>query len=154
MSNICVRFYEGIIRVGELLQSPLLLAMRLFWGYQFFQGGMGKLANIANTIAFFQNLGIPFAEANAYMVGSLEAAGGMLLMLGLASRLVSIPLIITMCTAYATAHREALLNIFQDPDTFISQGPFNFLLMCLIVLAFGPGKFSLDALIERMRARK
>ena len=122
-------------------------------GYQFFQGGLGKLTNIPNIAAYFQTLGIPFAEANAYLVGSVEAVGGLFLMLGLASRLVSIPLIITMCTAYATAHREALVNVFHDPDTFISQGPFNFLLMCLLVFAFGPGKFSLDALIKRLRQK-
>jgi putative oxidoreductase len=82
-------------------------------------------------------------------VASFETVGGLLLILGLASRLIAIPLTVVLCTAYATAHRAALLNIFDDPETFISQPPFNFLVMCLIVFAFGPGKYSLDYLIER-----
>lgn len=149
--GIFVRFYEGIIRAGEFFSDYLLLAMRLFWGYQFFQTGMGKLSNIPNIVQFFENLGIPFAEANAYTVASLETVGGILLMLGLGSRLISIPLIAIMCTAYATAHRDALLGVFQDPDTFFQQGPFLFLMTCLIVFSFGPGKFSLDYLLQRKK---
>ncbi len=149
MSNVAVRFYEGIIRAGESFQSYLLLAMRLYWGYQFSQTGMGKLSNIAAPTAYFESLGIPFAEANAYIVGSFEMIGGLLLILGLGTRLIAIPLIVILCTAYATAHREALLNIFNDPDTFISQSPFNFLFTCLVLFAFGPGKFSLDYLFCR-----
>ncbi len=144
MSNIAVRFYEGIIRAGEGFQSYLLLAMRLFWGYQFFQTGMGKLSDISKVTAYFESLSIPFAEANAYMVGSFEMVGGILLMLGLGTRLIAIPLIVILCTAFATAHREAI----HDADSFVSQSPFNFLLMCLVVFAFGPGKFSLDYLFS------
>ncbi len=151
MTSIFVRFYEAIIRAGEAFQSYLLLAMRLYWGFQFYQTGMGKLNNLPQIVKFFQNLGIPFAETQAPMVAYLEAGGGILLMIGLASRLVSIPLTAVLLTALATAHRDALLNIFQDPDTFISQPPFNFLIMTLVVFAFGPGKFSLDYLLERKK---
>lgn len=143
-------FYEALIRAGDCFSNYLLLAMRLFWGYQFFQSGLGKLSNIPNIIQFFLNLGIPFAEANAYTVASLEAVGGILLMVGLGSRLISLPLIATMCTAYATAHRDALLNVFKDPDTFFQQAPFLFLVTCLLVFSFGPGKFSLDYLLQRL----
>jgi putative oxidoreductase len=72
----------------------------------------------------------------------------------LASRLLCIPLICTLTGAYLTAHREALLTIFSNPDQFISQAPFNFLLTSLIVFCFGPGKFSLDNLIEKKMVKK
>ena len=149
MNSIFVRFYEGIIRAGECISSYFLLAIRLFWGYQFFITGYGKLQNIPKVAGYFQSLGIPFAEANAYTVGSIEMVGGLLLIVGLASRLISIPLICVLLTAYATAHQAALLNIFNDPDTFLSQPPFHFLMMLLVVFCFGPGKFSLDYLLER-----
>ena len=149
MTSLFVRFYEAIIRAGESFSSYLLLAMRLFWGYQLYQSGMGKFSNIPKVVQFFQNLGIPFADTNANIAASIEIGGGILLMIGLASRLVSIPIACVMCTAYVTAHRPALLNIFQDPDTFLTQAPFLFLLTALVVFSFGPGKFSLDYLLER-----
>ena len=70
------------------------------------------------------------------------------------SRLVSIPLLIDMCVAYLTAHIDALKNLLIDPDQFISATPFNFLLVTLIVLAFGPGKFSIDYAIARDECRR
>ena len=151
MTSIFVRFYEAIIRAGEAFQDYLLLAMRLYWGFLFYQTGMGKIGNLPQIVKFFENLGIPFANSNAHMVAYLEAGGGILLMIGLASRLVSIPLTAVLCTAYVTAHRDAVLGIFQDPENFISQPPFNFLIMCLVVFAVGPGKFSLDYLLERKK---
>jgi putative oxidoreductase len=85
-------------------------------------------------------------KLNAILAGSTECVGGLLLLLGLGSRLVSVPLIFTMVVAYLTADREALNAIFSDTDKFTSAAPFLFLLTCLIVLAFGPGKLSVDAL--------
>jgi putative oxidoreductase len=70
-------------------------------------------------------------------------------MLGLFARPVSVPLIFTMLVAYATADREALQAITTDPDKFVTAAPFLFLLASLIVLAFGPGKLSLDALFNK-----
>jgi putative oxidoreductase len=49
--------------------------------------------------------------------------------------------------AYWTADRDALNAIVSDPDKFVTAAPFLFLLAGLIVLAFGPGKLSLDALL-------
>jgi len=54
-----------------------------------------------------------------------------------------------MLVAYATADKEALLAITSDPDQFLGAAPFLFLLASLLVLAFGPGKLSLDHLLAR-----
>ena len=59
-----------------------------------------------------------------------------------------------MIVAYVTADREAVLHIFSKPDDFTAATPFLFLLVSVIVLAFGPGVFSLDALIGRMRRKR
>ena len=146
-----IRFYEGIIHAGEWFSSYLLLAMRLYWGYAFFQSGMGKFAHIEETVQFFESLNIPFALANVYAVASIEAAGGLLLLIGLGSRLVAIPLIAVMCGAYLTAHFDALVQVFSKPEVFISRAPFNFLLMCLVIFSFGPGIFSMDYLLQRKK---
>lgn len=149
--SVFVRFYEAIIRAGDAFSSYLLLAMRLYWGFLFYQSGMNKFSTFDQVVLFFHGLGIPFAEANVNIVAACEVAGGILIMLGLASRLVCIPLTVILCTAYVTAHKAALLNVFSDPNTFMSQSPYNFLVMCLVVFSFGPGKFSLDYLFQRKK---
>ncbi|MBI1909039.1 MAG: DoxX family protein [Deltaproteobacteria bacterium] len=141
--------YDKLVSLASHLQSPLLLLLRLYWGAQFILAGKGKLTNIEKVFEFFQGLHIPLPLASAYLVGSTELLGGMLLVLGLGSRLAAIPLSITMIVAYLTAHIEATRNILSDPENFIDQAPFLFLLVTLILLAFGPGRFSLDAWLEK-----
>ncbi len=126
------------------LQSPLLLIIRLFWGWQFVQTGWGKLMNLDRTTGFFESLHLPFPRLNAMAAGSVECFGGALLLLGLFTRFVSPALIFTMAVAYATADNEALRAIFSDPDKFTGAAPFLFLAAGVIVFVFGPGKFSLD----------
>lgn len=139
---------RSLVYFGEGLQHLILLAMRLYWGLSFFMTGIGKLSNITPVIDYFHSLGIPFPTLNAYAAASVETVCGLCLAIGLASRLVSIPLIIVMIVAYSTAHVDAVKTIFDDPQNFVSQQPFNYLLTGLIVLAFGPGIFSVDALIK------
>jgi len=135
--------------VANFLQSPLLLAVRLFWGWQFAQTGWGKLTNLDRTAGYFESLGLPLPKVNALMAGATECFGGALLALGLFARPASVPLIFTMLVAYGTADREALKAIASEPDKFTGATPFLFLFACLIVLAFGPGKLSLDALLGK-----
>jgi putative oxidoreductase len=80
--------------------------------------------------------------------------GGLLLLVGLGSRLVSVPLMFTMIVAYATADKEAVAAIFSDPDKFTGAAPFLFLLATAIVFVFGPGKLSIDAFVLKNRATK
>lgn len=134
------------------LQSPLLLVVRLYWGISFAQTGWGKLMNLERTAGYFESLSIPLPKLNAVMAGATETIGGALLALGLCARPVSVPLIFTMLVAYATADREALGAIARDPDKFLAAAPFLFLLAALLVLAFGPGRFSVDRLLARKAA--
>lgn len=139
---------------ASFLQSPLLLIMRLYWGWSFFQAGKGKLMNLAKPTEYFQSLGIPFPHEQAILAGSTECFGGLLLAAGLASRLACLPLTIVMIVAYVTAENEALRAIFSDTDKFTGATPFLFLLTVLIVLAFGPGAFSLDRLLAKIYGKK
>lgn len=145
------KLYGIIVKVGSNLQSLFLLYMRLTWGHQFLLAGINKLKNVSSTIAFFEKLGIPYSEFHAHLVGGLEAVGGILLILGLFSRLISIPLIVIMITALSTAHAESLSNFsfILDPKSLVSQNPYPFLITTLLVFIFGPGRISLDAWIKR-----
>lgn len=142
-------FYLQIVNFGEAMQPYLLLALRLIWGYLFFITGYYKLTHLTEVAAHFANHGIPFPEINVALVGSLELIGGVLLFLGLASRLVAIPLIIVMVVALLSAHSEAVWNVFSNPGDLLQQSPTTYLLVCLIIFAFGPGPISLDYLLKR-----
>jgi putative oxidoreductase len=136
-------------RLADHLQAPLLLIVRLYWGLAFAQTGWGKLMNLERTTAFFAELGLPLPGANAFAAGAVECFGGVLLALGLLSRPAATALAFTMLVAYATADREALRGILAEPDAFTGAAPFLFLLASLLVLAFGPGAWSVDARLRR-----
>ena len=141
---------DGLLAtLGGWLQPVLLLVIRGWWGWSFFLTGKGKLMNLDRTTGFFQSLNIPHPHLNAIMAGCTECFGGLFLLLGLGSRVLTIPLIFTMCIAYVTAEHDALKAIFTDPDKFVSAAPFEFMLCAVIVLVFGPGVFSLDWLIGK-----
>lgn len=137
---------------AALLQSPLLLIIRLYWGVAFVQTGWGKLMHLERTAGYFAELGIPLPKLNAVMAGATECGGGLLLALGLFARPVAVPLIVCMLVAYATAEKEALMAIGSEPDKFVTAAPFLFLFASLLVLAFGPGRLSVDARLARKPA--
>ena len=153
-SAMVTDIYNLWVKAISCLQSPLLLVIRLYWGWQFFQTGKGKLMNLDRTAGFFQSLNIPHPHLNAVMAGCTECFGGLCLLLGLGSRILTIPLIFTMSIAYLTAESDALHAIFSDPDKFVSATPFEFMFAAIIVLVFGPGKFSLDWLLARTLSPK
>lgn len=86
--------------------GPLLL--RIYLAPIFIKAGYGKLASFENTAAWFGNpdwgLGLPFPEFMAAMAGGTEFIGGWLILFGLATRLIAIPLMLTMVVAAVTAH--------------------------------------------------
>lgn len=148
-SATILSLYRIWLKVLEQLQHIFLLAIRLLWGWSFVQTGSGKFTHLERTVNFFTSLNIPFPEANAIIASGTELVGGICLILGLGSRIVTVPLLFTMMIAYSTAHREELLNVFNDPDAFMSAPPFLFAYAVIIVLLFGAGKYSLDRVIYK-----
>jgi len=147
MMQVAEKYYRLLIRASSSLQSPFLLAVRLYRGWQFVQTGWGKLSHINKVVGFFTDLGIPAPALNAWFVSGLEFVGGLLLILGVGSRLIALPLVIDMIVACIVADREALFSIISNPGNFTAAAPFTFLAASLIVLIFGSGKLSLDALL-------
>jgi len=155
VQDIIRRAYELIVTGANFLQSPLLLALRVYFFWQLFLTGKCKLSNIGKVSEFFTSLGIPLPTLNAYFIGSLECFGSLLLIIGLASRPLSLLIVISMTVAYLAGDFEAVMNIFSDPDRFVKADPFPFLLTALIILVFGPGLFSIDALMKQiLRSRE
>ena len=148
-NSFVVRAYSLLVRGASYLQAPVLLIIRLYWGWEFFLTGKGKLSDLSKVSSFFAELHIPFPSFSAALVGTTECVGGLLLILGLASRLISIPLIFLLCMAFVTADSEALHSIFSDTDKFFAATPFLFLFACVLVFAFGPGAFSIDYLLGK-----
>ena len=139
---------------NKFCQSTLLLLIRIYFFLQLFKIGRAKLENIATPIAYFTHLGIPFPEINAYVAGATECFGSILIIAGLASRLAAFPVTFAMGVALWFAYRDAVLNIWGHPNKFLSADPFPFFLAALIILCFGPGWFSLDAIFGRLFRRK
>ncbi len=154
MNSMIDSLYNLYVKFLGCLRSPFLLVIRLYWGWQFFLTGRGKLMHLDRTTNFFAGLHIPAPHLNAIMAGCTECFGGLLLLLGLGGRIATVPLIVTMIVAYLTADPDKIKNVFSNPDAFVTADQFLFMLAALIVLIFGPGAFSLDALIRRVRGGK
>jgi putative oxidoreductase len=153
MKNL-LRLYARCAAAVSHLQSPFLLIVRLYWGWQFMQSGWGKLHNLDRITGYFASLNIPFPALNAHFVSGLEFFGGILLIVGLASRLTGLLLTINMFVAYWTADREALASVFSDPGKFYNADPYTFLFAAAMILIFGAGLFSVDAYLKKRYRRQ
>ncbi len=146
------QLYGRFFHLISYLQSPFLLFVRLYWGWQLIQSGWGKLHHLANVTDFFTSLGLPLPAQTALAISCLEFFGGIFLAIGLLSRLTALAMTINLIVAYITADREALFSIFSDPDKFYAAAPYTFLVASVIILLFGPGLFALDTLVDRLSA--
>ena len=152
--NALQKLYGRLVSVANSLQPYFLLFVRLYWGYQFSVDGWGKLTHLAKVTQYFGSLGLPAPGPTAMFVSVLELVGGVLLAIGLGTRLIALLLFCNMTVAYYTGDHDAFLGFFSNPDNFVAASPFSYWLASLIILVYGPGFISLDALIERRMASK
>lgn len=141
--------YALAVRAANTLQSPFLLFVRVYWGWQMAQNGWGKLHNLGHVTEFFSSLGLPAPGFTATFIATVEFICGILLAVGLLSRFVGLVLTIDMLMAYVIADREALFSFISDPGKFYNADPYTFLFAALLILIFGPGKIALDTLLLR-----
>jgi len=84
-----------------------LLLIRIYLFFPFWMGGARKLSSPEHVIAWFdQGLGFPFPTLMFWLAALTEAVGAVLLLFGLATRWISIPLMITMLVAAFAVHWE------------------------------------------------
>jgi uncharacterized membrane protein YphA (DoxX/SURF4 family) len=92
----------------QYLDGLAPLALRLYLVPVFWMAGTQKIAGMENTIEWFGNpdwgLGLPFPALLAHLAAYTEAIGALLLLLGLATRWISIPLMVTMLVAIFAVH--------------------------------------------------
>src|SRR6267378_5477190 len=148
--NKMAGLYDRAFALVSHLQSPFLLLVRLYWGWQLAQSGWGKLHHLSNVGEYFATLGLPMPTQMAVFISCVELFGGIFLALGLASRITGLVLTLNLAMAYAIGDRAALLSFFSDPDKFVAAAPFAFLMVALIVLIFGAGRISADTAIASL----
>lgn len=140
-----IEMYRNITEKLNTLQDIPLLFFRLILAYGFYGPAMMKWGNIQGIAEWFGSMGIPLPTLNAYMAASTEMAAVILLPLGLATRIISIPLMVTMVVAIVTVH---LGNGFEAGNNGF-EIPLYYLLMLFALLISGGGRISLDNLISK-----
>ena len=146
------KLYGLFVRVASSLQPALLLVIRVYfglWPAGIAINGWGKLHNLGRVTQFFASLGLPAPGATATFVSTFEFVAGILLAIGLFSRVAALGLAIDMLTAYLTSDRDSLSHFFSDPAKFYNADPFIYLAVGVLIFVFGPGKLALDYLIEK-----
>jgi putative oxidoreductase len=144
ISALVTRIYALLNRFEFV---PILLA-RLALGVGFAMTGHGKLfGGHANVVELFTNLKIPMPELNAWFVSGLEFFGGILLVMGLGTRIIALMLSFAMLVAGLTAvfPKDGLLNSLLSTEVLA-------MLMLFWLVFSGPGPFSFDHLVAKKLA--
>jgi putative oxidoreductase len=124
------------------------LSMRLFVGYFFLETGWGKIHNLDGFIQRFIQWGIPWPGFLAPLSAYTELVGGALTIVGLGTRLVSIPMIVNMIVAIISVN---LKHVFGLNDFVELDEPLYGLVYFWLMIS-GPGCVSLDYLVARIFA--
>jgi len=151
-----VRAYQWMRSCLNRLESPLLLAIRLYWGCQFAQDGWGKLTHLARVSDFFATLHLPAPGTTAMLVALVEFIGGILFAAGIASRLVALVLFVNMTMAYLSVpdDRVNFSHILSNPSDFYGASPYTYWFAALLILILGPGWIAVDTWLVRVFAAK
>jgi putative oxidoreductase len=147
-------------RLRDLHALVLAIAGRLDWlpplaarvavGLVFAAAGWGKLHNLGGVIEFFRSLGIPAPELQAPFVATVELVGGVLILLGLGTRFVAVPLAVTMVVAIATALWPDLAGAID----LLGKSELVYIVIFAWLAIAGAGAVSLDALVARALGRE
>lgn len=123
--------------VGTLILRVVLGLVFLFHGLDKFQSGIG------NTVGWFESIGLP--GLLAYAVALIEMVGGILLIIGLFSRIVSGLLVVIMAGAVITVNFA---------EGFLGGYELDLALMAMAIFIFlnGAKKYSLDRIINNGKA--
>lgn len=120
--NSILRFIQvsnGYLTETQKLEFLLPLLLRLYLAPVFWVAGMNKITGMDNVIQWFGNsewgLGLPFPELLAWLATLTELGGAVLLLVGLAVRWISIPLMITMLVAIFSVHWPNGWQAVADP---------------------------------------
>ena len=146
LHRLSTRYDAALSEWGGALAS---LAIRLYVGWQFLKAGMAKLNDWSSTLALFRDeYKVPLLPPDlaAYLGTGGELVLPLLLFVGLFSRPAALAL---FCVNAMAVVSYPQLFSFECPAAINDH--FYWGAMLLVVVAFGPGRFSLDALIGKKR---
>jgi len=127
---------------------------RLTVGLVFIGTGWGKLHTLPDVTAYFRSLGIPAPGLNAHVAAATELFGGVLVLVGLATRLAVLPMAFTMVIAILTAKRADVHGLAD----LVGFEEWSYLVFFLWLAVAGAGPLSLDRLVaprlERLLGKK
>jgi putative oxidoreductase len=144
MTTVLALRTRALAVLDRLAFVPPLCA-RITLGVLFASTGWGKVHNLDKVTGFFQELHIPAPGLNAVVVSYSELVCGALLLVGLASRLATVPLIVSMAVALVTAKAGEI----HDLSDLFGTVEFTYLALCLFIAVSGPGPVALDHLLVR-----
>jgi putative oxidoreductase len=139
LGKIRDRLHTLARRLGPL--GPTLA--RLTVGLVFIGTGWGKLHTLPDVTEYFTSLGIPMPGLNARVAASTEFFGGILVLIGLCTRLAVLPMAFTMVIAILTAKRGDLHGLTD----LVGFEEWSYLVLFLWLAVAGAGPLSLDRLI-------
>ena len=125
------------------------LAARIVVGSVFLWSGWGKLNNLPDVTANFIGWGIPFPNILTPFVSAVEFFGGLLLLLGLFTRIAAVPLLIVMVVAIISAKWDEIDSL----DTLLGFDEVAYMALFGWLAVAGPGPISLDWLLQRAFSR-
>lgn len=130
---------SSILSPRPLGSDLAALLLRLIFGGMFIYFGYGKIAAYDDILPMFEGYLGMSPKLSFHMVIFAEFGCGILVALGLLTRLSVIPIFITMIVAFFVAHAD-------DPFT-AKHSSFEFMLYSVVVFVLGSGKYSIDALL-------
>ena len=150
MNLIATVLYDWPVAVARRLDWLAPLLARITVGVVFAVTGWGKLNNLEKITAFFGELGIPYPQFQAPFASATEFVCGTLLVVGMATRVASIPLIIVMLVAIATAQWENIDSL----SALLGTVEWAYVAIFAWLALAGPGPISLDYLLGRAANRE
>lgn len=139
LGKIRDRLHTLARRLGPL--GPTLA--RLTVGLVFIGTGWGKLHTLPDVTEYFASLGIPMPGLNARVAASTEFFGGVLVLVGLCTRLAVLPMAFTMVIAILTAKRGDIHGLTD----LVGFEEWSYLVLFLWLAVAGAGPLSLDRLL-------
>ena len=139
--------YQNFSRKVEILKDLPLLFLRLILAYGFYTPALNKLKDFKSVGEWFDSMNYPAPLLSAYLAGITETLGVILLIIGLGTRFISIPLMMVMLVAIFTVH---IGNGFAAGDNGF-EIPLYYFLMLFTLMVYGSGKVSVDYLIKTRR---
>ena len=141
---------EWLIDMPERISTSVFgwlppLFARLVVGWVFMWSGWAKLNNLPQMIQNFTEWGIPFPQVMTPFVSGVEFVGGLMLLLGLFTRLAATPLVIVMVVAIISAKLDQIDSL----ETLLGFEEVAYMALFGWLAVAGPGPVSLDWLLQR-----